>query len=151
MSGKVWKSSEKWGNVGKSGQKYDKLEKVAKMPKSGEKWWKVVKSWKKWGKVVKSGDKWRKVGISGESWRKVAKSGEKWRKVWKSAVGSPICAKSNRVLPLCVINGYAKYEVDRWICDTVRDATSFLIIFIQNGRQRPFCFFRLMTKIIGFL
>ena len=54
--------------------------------------------------------------------------------------GSPICAKNNRVLPLCVINGYAKYEVDRWICDTVRDATSFLIIFIQNGRQRPFCF-----------
>ena len=25
--------------------------------------------------------------------------------------GSPICAKNNRVLPLCVINGYAKYEV----------------------------------------
>ena len=45
-----------------------------------------------------------------------------------------ICAKNNRVLPLCVINGYAKYEVDRWICDTVRDGTSFLSIFIQNGR-----------------
>ena len=54
--------------------------------------------------------------------------------------GSPICAKNNRVLPLCVINGYAKYEVDRWIYDTVRDATSFLSIFIQNGRLRPFCF-----------
>ena len=27
--------------------------------------------------------------------------------------GSPICAKINRVIPLCVINGYAKYEVDR--------------------------------------
>ena len=54
--------------------------------------------------------------------------------------GSPICVKNNRVLPLCVINGYAKYEVDRWICDTVREATSFLSIFIQNGRQRPFCF-----------
>ena len=53
---------------------------------------------------------------------------------------SPICAKNNRVLPLCVINGYGKYEVDRWIYDTVRDATSFLSIFIQNGRQRPFCF-----------
>ena len=53
--------------------------------------------------------------------------------------GSPICAKNNRVRPLCVINGYAKYEVDRWIYDTVRDATSFLSIFIQNGRQRPFC------------
>ena len=35
--------------------------------------------------------------------------------------GIPICAKNNRVLPLCVINGYAKYEVDRWIYDTVRD------------------------------
>ena len=34
--------------------------------------------------------------------------------------GSPICAKNNRILPLCVINGYAKYEVDRWIYDTVR-------------------------------
>ena len=54
--------------------------------------------------------------------------------------GSPICAKNNRVLPLCVVNGYAKYEVDLWIYDTVRDATSFLSIFIQNGRQRPFCF-----------
>ena len=27
--------------------------------------------------------------------------------------GGPICAKNNRVLPLCVINGYAKYEVYR--------------------------------------
>ena len=33
--------------------------------------------------------------------------------------GSPICAKNNRVPPLCVINGYAKYEVDRWIYDKV--------------------------------
>ena len=54
--------------------------------------------------------------------------------------GSPICTKNNRVLPLCVINGYAKYEVDRWICDTVRDTTSFLRIVMQNGHQRPFCF-----------
>ena len=65
--------------------------------------------------------------------------------------GSSICAKNNRVLPLCVINGYAKYEVDRWIYDTVRGATSFFSMSIQNGRQRPFCFFRLMPKIIGFL
>ena len=49
--------------------------------------------------------------------------------------GCPICAKNNRVLPLCVNNGYAKYEVDRLIYDTVRDATSVLNIFIQNGRQ----------------
>ena len=56
------------------------------------------------------------------------------------------------VLPLCVINhGYAKYEVDRWIYDTFRDATSSLSIFIQNSRQRPFCFFRLIPKIIRFL
>ena len=27
--------------------------------------------------------------------------------------GSPICTKNIRVLPLCAINGYAKYEVDR--------------------------------------
>ena len=54
--------------------------------------------------------------------------------------GNPICAKNNRVLPPCVINGYAKYVVDRLIYDTVRDATSFLSIFIQNGHQRPFCF-----------
>ena len=54
--------------------------------------------------------------------------------------GSPICAKNNKILPICVFNGYAKYEVDRRICDTVRDATSFLSIFTQNGRQRPFCF-----------
>ena len=54
--------------------------------------------------------------------------------------GSPICAKNNRVLPLCVINVYATYEVDRCIYYTVRDVTSFLSIFIQNGRQRPFCF-----------
>ena len=54
--------------------------------------------------------------------------------------GITICAKNNRILPLCVINGYAKYEADRWIYDTVRDATSFLSIFVQNGRQRPFCF-----------
>ena len=47
--------------------------------------------------------------------------------------GSPICAKNNRVLPLCVINGYAKYEVDRLIYDKVREASSFLSICIKNG------------------
>ena len=36
--------------------------------------------------------------------------------------GNPIFAKNNRALPLCVINAYAKYELDRWN----RDATSFL-------------------------
>ena len=44
--------------------------------------------------------------------------------------GSPIYAKNDKVLPLCVINGYAIYEVDRWIYDTVRDATISLSIFI---------------------
>ena len=28
-------------------------------------------------------------------------------------LGSPISPQNNRVLPLCVINGYAKYEVDQ--------------------------------------
>ena len=59
------------------------------MRKSGEKLEKVAKIWNKWGKLGKS---WN---ISGENW------------------GSPICAKKNRVLPLCVINGYAKNEVDQ--------------------------------------
>ena len=68
----------------------------------------------------------------------------------KGHFGSPICAKNNKVLPLCVINGYAKYEVDRWIYDTVRDATSFLSIFIQNGRQRPFRFSDWCQKSQGF-
>ena len=54
--------------------------------------------------------------------------------------GSPICAKNNRVLPLCVINGYAKYEVDRWICDTVRDATSFLRILYKMAARGHFVF-----------
>ena len=34
---------------------------------------------------------------------------------------------------------------------TVRDATSFLSIFIQNGHQRHILFFRLMPKIMRFL
>ena len=65
--------------------------------------------------------------------------------------GPPICAKTNKVLPLCVINGYAKYEVDRWIYDTVWYATSFLSFFVQNGRPEAILFFRLMPKIIRFL
>ena len=60
--------------------------------------------------------------------------------------GSPVCAKNNRGLPLCVINCYAKYEVDQWMYDTIRDATSFLSIFIQNGRQRSFCFLPIDAK-----
>ena len=31
-------------------------------------------------------------------------------------------------------------QIWSWIYDTVRDATSFLSIFIQNGHQRPFSF-----------
>ena len=37
----------------------------------------------------------------------------KFWQFFSAILESPICAKSNRVLPLCVINGYAKYEVDR--------------------------------------
>ena len=33
-----------------------------------------------------------------------------------------------------------KYEVDLWIYDTVRDATSFLSIFIQNASRGHFVF-----------
>ena len=55
-------------------------------------------------------------------------------------IGSPICAKNNRVLPLCVINGYAKYEVDRWICDTVRDATSFWAFLCKMAARGHFVF-----------
>ena len=54
--------------------------------------------------------------------------------------GSQICAKSNMVLPLCVINGYAKYEVDRWMYDTVRDATSFLSILYKMAARGHFVF-----------
>ena len=54
--------------------------------------------------------------------------------------GSPICAKNNRVLPLSVINGFAKYEVDRWIYDTVRDATSFLKILYKMATRGHFVF-----------
>ena len=64
--------------------------------------------------------------------------------------GSPNCAKNNRVLPLCVINVYAKYEFDRWILDTVRDATSFLSIFFTKWPPEAILFFRLMPKIIKF-
>ena len=162
--GKIVKSAEKWQKVWNSSEK---LEKVAK---SGENWRKVgkmAKSWNKWGKLGKRGEKWQKVA---KSCKMAAASHFGWPKItfdrisrhfrsirnfifflyffskWPlAAVRSPICAKNNRVppppaLPLYVINGYAKYEVGRWICDTVRDATSCLSIFIQSGRQRPFCF-----------
>ena len=65
--------------------------------------------------------------------------------------GSPICAKNNRVLPLCVINDYTKYEVDRWICDTVKRCHKLFEHFYTKWPPEPILFFRLMTKIIGFL
>ena len=102
------------------------------MAKSGEKWGIVAKSREKWQKVAKSGEKWDLfcnmaapailddqkslsiafLAISDQYatffflifFFQMAASGH---------FGSPICAKNNRVLPLCVINGYAKYEVDR--------------------------------------
>ena len=52
--------------------------------------------------------------------------------------GSLICAKNSRILPLCVINDYARYEVDRWIFEL--ETPQAFEHFIQNGRQRPFCF-----------
>ena len=62
-------------------------------------------------------------------------------------IGSLICAKNNRVLPLCVINGYAKYELD----DTVRDATRLFEHFYTKWPPEAILFFRLMPKIIRFL
>ena len=48
--------------------------------------------------------------------------------------GIPICAKNNRVLPLCVINGYAKYEVDRWIYDTETPQASWVFVYKMAAR-----------------
>ena len=56
---------------------------------------------------------------------------------FKMAAG-PIGAINIRVIPLCVINGYAKYEVDRWIYNTVRDATSFLSILYKMAARGHF-------------
>ena len=53
-----------------------------------------------------------------------------------AALGSPICTKNNRVLPLCVINDYAKYEVDRWICDTVREMPQAFWAFLYKMATR---------------
>ena len=50
-----------------------------------------------------------------------------------------------------VINGYAKYEVDRWIYDRVREPRSFLRNFFTKWPPEAILFFRLMPKIIGFL
>ena len=122
---KVGKSSEKWGKVRKSGEKL-------------EKWRKVGISGESWGKVRKRGEKRRKAGKCWKKWGYFSQNGRR-RTFWMTKnhfrshfspfqiktklfffkmaasghFGSPICAKNNRVLPLCVINGYAKYEVDR--------------------------------------
>ena len=40
----------------------------------------------------------------------------------------------------CVINGYANYEVDRLIYDTVRDATSFLKFVYKMAARGHFVF-----------
>ena len=55
--------------------------------------------------------------------------------------GSPICAKNNRVLPLCVLviwdlNGYGEYEFDRCICDKVMACTSVGVRRRRRRRQR---------------
>ena len=114
----VVKSWKKWLKVGKTGEKLGKWRKVGI---SGESWGKEGKSGKKWQKVAK----WRPPAILDD--RKslliafLAISDQYatfffFDFFFKMAAGgsrSPICAKNNRVLPLYVINGYAKYEVGR--------------------------------------
>ena len=68
-----------------------------------------------------------------------------WRPLWKSDLRFFHYVSSMAMPNMKLI------RPDQWIYDTVRDATSFLSIVIQNGGQRPFCFFRLMPKIIRFL
>ena len=47
--------------------------------------------------------------------------------------GCRFAPKNNRVLPLCVINGYAKYEVDRWIYETPQAFWAFLDKMATRG------------------
>ena len=119
------KSGEKWRKVAKSGEK---LELVGK---AGEKWRKLAKSGEKCGKVWKSVEKWlkwRKVTMSGESWGKVAKS-------WKSEF---IFAK----WPPAAILDVQKSLLITFLTISDQYATFFFFnFFLQNGRQRPDCFF----------
>ena len=64
--------------------------------------------------------------------------------------GSPICAKSNRVLPLCVINGYAQYELISEFMTKLEMPQAFWA-FYTKWPPEAILFFRLMPKIIGFL
>ena len=70
--------------------------------------------------------------------------------IFFSYFGSPISAKNNGVLPLCVINRYARYEVDRWIYDTVTRCHKLFENLYTKWPPEAILFFRSMPKIIGF-
>ena len=67
--------------------------------------------------------------------------------------GSPICAKNNRVLPLCVINGYAKYENMKLIGEFVTQLEmpqAFWAFYYKMAARGHFVF-PIDDKMIGFL
>ena len=72
------------------------------------------------------------------------------KKATSGHFGSPIFAKNNRVLRLCVVNGYAKYEVDRWIYDKLEQPQA-LWAFLYQMVTRGHFVFPIDAKIIGFL
>ena len=141
-------------------------ESWGKVAKSGEKWRKVAKNWKSWKKWGQFFAKWHfgwpKITFDciSRHFRSIrnfyfliffskcppaailevpflAISDQYTTFIcFKFFLKRPICAKNNRVLPLCVINGYAKYEVDRRICDTVRDARGHFVFPIDDKNHR---------------
>ena len=62
----------------------------------------------------------------------------------------PICTKNYRVLPLCVINGYAQYEFIGEFMTKLEQAQAFWA-FYTKWPPEAVLFFQLMPKIIGFL
>ena len=58
----------------------------------------------------------------------------------RSHFGSPICAKNNKVLPLCVINGYAKYEVDREFVTQLEMPQAFWAFLYKMATRGHFVF-----------
>ena len=138
------------------------------MGKSGEKWLRVRKSGKKLEKVVKSGEKWGKVGKRGEKWRKTVKNGEKLEKVGTFWMTEKITFDHTSRHFRSIRNfififfkmatsghfGFRFLPKSIWTSlYSMSVATSnmkLIIIFSQNGRRRPFWFFRFAPKSIGF-
>ena len=161
---KVWKSWKKWGKLGISGEKVGiSDEKCGKVWKSWKKCGKVGISGEKWGKVAKS---WKNTQLFCLNFFfKMAAGLHFGSPFWvilddRKSLSIAFLAISDqyatfffefvsevRFAPKTI--GFFHYVLSMAIpnmkligefCDTVRDATSFLSIFIQNGRQRPFCF-----------